>query len=135
MKLSTKGRYGLRSMVDLALHYDNGSALLKDIAKRQEVSMKYLDHVIKPLREKGYIERIKNGYRLSRPPEKINCLEVLNAVEGTLAPVNCVDNAEFCTRRNTCPTINVWREIKRSVEGVLERKTLKDLAEKKEKAF
>jgi Rrf2 family protein len=135
MKVSTKGRYGLRSMVDLALHYDNGPALLKDIAKRQEVSMKYLDHVIKPLREKGYIERIKNGYMLSRQPEKINCLEILNAVEGSLAPVNCVDNTEYCTKRNTCPTINVWKEIKKSVEEVLKRKTLKDIAEKMEKAF
>jgi len=132
MRVSTKGRYGLRSMVDLVLPYNNGPVLLKDIAKRQEVSMKYLDHVIKPLREKGYIERIKNGYMLSRPPEKINCLEILNAVEGSLAPVNCVDNTEFCNKRNTCPTINVWREIKKSVEGVLKRKTLKDIAEKKD---
>ncbi|MBD3413695.1 MAG: Rrf2 family transcriptional regulator [Candidatus Aminicenantes bacterium] len=131
MKISTKGRYGLRSMADLALHYNEGPALLKDIAERQKISMKYLDHVIKPLRENGYIERRKNGYMLSRPPEDINCLEVLNNVEGSLAPVDCVDRPDYCSQRNTCLTINVWRQLKNSMEEVLKGKTLKDLVDEK----
>ena len=131
MKLSTKARYGMRAMVDLALHYEKGPVLLKDIAKRQEVSMKYLDHIISTLRANGLIESAKtrhSGYVVSRPPCQIKTYEIIKAVEGSLAPVDCVDDPKICHRADFCATLNLWKKLKKSMRDVLEGVTLEDLA-------
>ncbi len=131
MKLSTKARYGMRAMVDLALHYEKGPILLKDIAKRQEVSMKYLDHIISTLRANGLIESAKtrhSGYVVSRAPCQIKTYEIIKAVEGSLAPVDCVDDPKICHRANLCATTNLWKKLKESMRDVLKGVTLEDLA-------
>ncbi len=131
MKLSTKARYGMRAMVDLALHYEKGPVLLKDIAERQEVSMKYLDHIISTLKANGLIESVKtghSGYVLSRAPCQIKTYEIIKAVEGSLAPVGCVDDPKICHRANLCATINLWKKLKKSMRDVLEGVTLEGLA-------
>lgn len=130
MKISTRGRYGLRAMVDLAIRYGKAPTLLKDIAKRQDVSMKYLDHIITPLRAAGLISRAKGGYVLARPPAEISCVEVIKILEGSLAPVECVDNPDICFRADTCVTIDIWREIKKTLEGLLKPLTLEALAKR-----
>ena len=131
MKLSTKTRYGMRAMVDLALHYEKGPVLLKDIAKRQEVSMKYLDHIVSTLKANGLIENAKmrhGGYVLSKPPCHIETHEIIKAVEGSLAPVDCVDDPKICHRADFCATLNLWKKLKKSMRDVLEGVTLEDLA-------
>ena len=131
MKLSTKTRYGMRAMVDLALHYEKGPVLLKDIAERQEVSMKYLDHIISTLKANGLIENAKmrhGGYILSKPPSRIETHEIIKAVEGSLALVECVDDPKICHRADFCATLNLWKKLKRSMRDVLEGVTLEDLA-------
>lgn len=131
MKLSTKVRYGMRAMVDLALHYGKGPVFLKDIARRQEVSVKYLDHIISALKAAGLIESAKarhSGYILSRPPSEIRAYEVIQAVEGSLAPVECVDDPRICHRANFCVTISLWKKLKESMTSVLQGTTLEDLA-------
>ena len=137
MKLSTKARYGMRAMVDLALHYTKGPVLLKDIAARQEVSMKYLDHIVSALRASGLVQGTKmrhGGYLLSRPPSRIKAYEVVQAVEGSLALVECVDDPEICHRAHLCVTINLWKKLGESMIQVLRDVTLEDLAkEQREK--
>lgn len=133
MKMSTRGRYALRAVVDLAIHYEDGPVLLKDIAERQDVSLKYLDHIIRPLREKGLIKRESGGYRLSRPPNEIATLEVVENVEGSLAPVPCINYPGNCSRKNICAAFDVWKSIKESIEAVLKTQSLKDLAEEQKR--
>jgi len=132
MKLSTKGRYGIRAMIDLALYYGQGPILLKDIAKRQEISKKYLEHIITSLKVAGLVRSIRGahgGYILARPPAQIKLSQIIKVLEGSLAPVECVDNPEFCSRIEVCLTIGVWREIKRAMDKVLGSISLKDLVE------
>lgn len=122
MKLSTKARYGIRAMVDFALHYGKGPALLKDIAKRQEFSMKYLDHIVSALEASGLIHTAKTrhgGYVLSKPHFEIKTYELIQAAEGSLAPVECVDDPKICHRVNFCVTINLWKKLKESMTAVL----------------
>jgi Rrf2 family protein len=118
-------------MVNLAKHYNKEPTLLKDIAKREDISMKYLDHIITPLRASGLINRKKGGYILSRPPSQISCMEIINILEGSLAPVECVDNPDICERVESCVAIDVWRDLKEAQEKVLNSLTLRDLAERK----
>lgn len=134
MKYSTRGRYGLRAMVDLAICYGKKPVLLKDISESQDISMKYLDHIITSLRAAGLISRIKGGYILTKHPSLITCLEVVNTLEGSLAPVECVDYPDICDRVDTCVTIDIWRKIKDAQEEILRSLTLEFLAkQQKEK--
>ncbi|HHJ00915.1 MAG TPA: Rrf2 family transcriptional regulator [Candidatus Aerophobetes bacterium] len=136
MKLSTKGRYGTRAMVELALHYGQGPVLLKDIAKRQEISEKYLEHVITPLKVAGLVKSIRGahgGYVLAKPPAQIKLSQVIRVLEGSITPVECVDDPKTCTRAELCVTRDVWRKIKRAIDEILESISLKDLVEQQEK--
>jgi len=132
MKLSTKGRYGTRAMLDIAMHKDEGPCVMKDISTRQNISPKYLDHILSALRRAGLIKNIRGkggGYILAKPAAAINLKEVIEAVEGSLAPVECVDDAALCDRSATCPTIEVWRKLRDAIEGVLAATTLESLVE------
>lgn len=136
MKLSTKGRYGTRVLVDLAMHRDAGLVLLKDVAQRQDISLRYLEHIITPLVTAGIVRSTRGargGVSLARSPEKINLLEVIRILEGSTAPVECVDSPDVCRRNKTCATRDVWTELKLSIDRVLEATTLEDLI-KRQKA-
>ena len=127
MKLSTKGRYGARFMLDLALHYGEGPVLLKDLASRQELSEKYLGHLVPPLKTAGLVASSRGahgGYSLARHPSEITLVEVVEAVEGPLVIVECVKAPDVCTRSATCVTRDVWCEVASTIQGVLASITL-----------
>jgi len=118
-------------MVDLCMHYNEGSVQLKEIARRQKVSLKYLEQLVTPLRAAGLVRGVRGargGYTLSRPPEDINLGEILQALEGSLAPVDCAADETICPAAGGCATHELWQELYVSVNKVLERRTLKDLA-------
>ena len=135
MQLSTKARYAARALVELALKYGQEPVKLKDIASRQEISVKYLEQVMFPLRISGYVKTHKGsqgGYVLARPPEKINMYDVIRTVEGSLSPVDCVDNPELCHRVDKCVTRRVWVGLKDAIYNELSNITLAELAEKQD---
>ncbi len=130
MRLSTKGRYGVRAMVDLTLYYGQGPILLKDIAKRQEISKKYLESIITSLKIAGLVKSIRGphgGYILAKPPAQIKLNQIIKVLEGSLSPAECVDDPGCCSRIEICLTRCVWREIKRSMDEILESISLEDL--------
>ena len=136
MKLSTKGRYGTRAMVDLAFHYGQGPILLKDIAKRQQISEKYLEHIITSLKVAGLVKSIRGshgGYILAKSPAQIKLSQVIKVLEGSIAPVECVDDPKVCSRAKLCVTRDIWKKIKRAIDEILESITLKDLVEREKK--
>ena len=133
MKLSTRGRYGTRILLDLAMHRDQGLVLLKDVAQRQEISLRYLEHIITPLVMAGIVRSTrgaKGGVYLARPPDKIKLIEVIQVLEGSTAPVECVDSPDLCSRSKICVTRDVWTQVKTAIDKILENTTLGDLVEK-----
>ncbi|MDI3280045.1 MAG: Rrf2 family transcriptional regulator [Bacillota bacterium] len=134
MRLSTRGRYGLRAMVDLALHYGQGPVALKSIADRQNVSDHYLEQLMGSLRKAGLVSSVRGaqgGYELVRRPAEITVGDVVRALEGPIAPVECVseaaDAASVCGMINTCVTRLVWAKLRDSIAEVLDSITLEDL--------
>jgi Rrf2 family protein len=127
VKFSTRSRYGLRTMIELAYHYKDKPLLLKDIAEHQNISMKYLDHIVSSLKARGLIVRVKEGYVLGKPPEEINCAEIVNILEGSFSPVVCVDNPSFCSKADKCKAREVWWRVGASLRETLESFTLEDL--------
>lgn len=132
MMVSTKGRYALRFLIDVARHQGEGFVPLRDVADRQGISEKYLEIVVKELVRGGMLaaQRGKGGgYRLERPPEEYRVAAVLERMEGPLVPVACLepDRAE-CPRREDCPTLELWRGLDRVIGEYLDRFTLADLA-------
>lgn len=130
MKLSTKGRYGARAMLDLALCSDGKPILLKDIAKRQEVSEKYLEHVFSSLKRANLVKSVRGsrgGYLLAKDPSKIKLSEIINTLEGSIAPVECVANEKLCHRASSCITRDIWCKLKESLIDVLDSFTLEEM--------
>ena len=135
MKLSTKGRYGTRALLEMARHYGEGPMLLKDIAERQQISLQYLEHLIGPLVGAGLVKTtrgFKGGVWLARPPSEIKLSETMQILEGNITPVECINNPGACTRSRTCATRDVWDEMKRAMYGVLDSTTLEDLVKRQE---
>jgi Rrf2 family cysteine metabolism transcriptional repressor len=135
MKLSTKGRYGLRALLDLALHQGEGLVLLKDIARRQEFSLSYLEHLIAPLVAAGVVRSTRGargGVSLLKPPSEIKLSEIVQLLEGSITPVDCVNNPALCHRSTFCVTRDIWVEIKEAMSQVLDSTTLQDLVERQE---
>ena len=133
MKLSTRGRYGTRALLELALRQGEGPVLLRDIAQRQQISLQYLDHLITPLIAGGIVRSTRGargGVLLARPPEEIRLSEVIQLLEGSIAPSECVNNPEVCIRSEFCATRDVWGELKKAMNVILESTTLQDLAER-----
>ena len=121
-------------MLDLALNCNEGPINIKEIGIRQEISPKYLEHLIAPLRVAGLVKSIRGahgGYILARPPEKIVLSEVIQVLEGSIAPSECVDDPSICSREKLCVTRDIWAEMKEAMEKVLESTTLKDLVDRK----
>ncbi|MFW6105203.1 MAG: RrF2 family transcriptional regulator [Chloroflexota bacterium] len=136
MKLSTKGRYGLRALLDLALYQGEGLVLLKDIARRQEVSLPYLEHLIAPLIAAGVVKSTRGargGVLLLKPPSEIKLSEVIQLLEGSITPVDCVNNPALCHRATFCVTRDIWVEMKEAMSQVLDSTTLQDLVERQKR--
>jgi Rrf2 family protein len=132
MKLSTKGRYGVRLMLDLALHYGQGTVFLRDVAKRQEISEKYLWQLTGPLKAARLIRSTRGphgGYALAKPPQDINLREIVNILEGPLCIVDCVDDPGLCDRALACHARRIWSIISMRILDVLESTTLQDMLE------
>ena len=133
MKLSTRGRYGVRALLDLALHQGEGLVLLKDVARRQEVSLPYLEHLIAPLIAAGLVKSTRGargGVLLLRSPSEINLGEIIQLLEGSIAPVDCVNDPKLCHRSGSCVTRDIWIEMKIAMSQVLDSTTLQDLVER-----
>lgn len=137
MKISTKGRYALRLMLDLALHDTGENIALKTIADRQEISGKYLEQIIGVLTKAGFVKSVRGssgGYRLARTPESYTVGDILRLTEGSLAPVSCVeDGTVVCEKADNCVTVSVWRELNEAINGVVDGITLADLIERSRK--
>ncbi len=133
MKISTRARYGTRAMLDLALHHGDGSVLVKDIAERQQISSRYLEQLLFTLKLAGLVRSsrgTKGGFTLAKPSSQINLLNIVEALDGSIAPVACVDEPELFARSQFCATRDVWVELKNAARQVLEAITLEELAKK-----
>ena len=131
MLISTKGRYALRVLVDMAEHGAEGYIPLKEIAQRQEISEKYLESIVKELVKNEIVAGVRGkggGYRLRRPPEQINVGDILNYMEGTLAPVACLEHgASPCERAAVCRTLEFWRGLDEAIRNYTTGYSLADL--------
>lgn len=138
IKLSTKGRYGTRLMLNLALHYNAGQepVILKNVSKEEEISIRYLEQIIIPLKLSKLVKSIRGaggGYILTQPPSKLKLIEILEALEGPIALVDCVDDLEYCDRMPRCATFEVWKEATDLLRDFFANTTLQDLVERAEK--
>lgn len=137
--ISTRGRYALRVLVDLAENQGTGYVTLKEIAERQEISEKYLESIVKELVKAGILEGLRGkggGYRLGQPPEKIGVLDVLKLTEGSLAPVACLaENAKLCSRASGCRTLPLWEGLNKVVREYLGQYTVQDLMQQNSDGF
>lgn len=130
MKISTKGRYALRLMLDLAGEGEGRPVVLRDVAKRQEISEKYLEQLVSPLIRAGLLKSVRGaggGYLLTRRPAEYTVGEILRAQEGSLAVVDCVDSG--CPREGRCATAALWQRISQAVDEIVDATTLQDLME------
>ena len=139
MRISTRGRYGLRALVDIALNNPTEITTLRSIAENQKISESYLEQVFTSLRKAGLVIAIRGaqgGYRLGRPADQITVAEILKSLEGPLAPVHCVgpDAAPQCDRENTCITRPFWEELNKVINDFLDNTTLQDLVDQANQA-
>lgn len=133
MKISTKGRYGLRIMTDIALNENEGCVSIKDIAGREQLSEKYLEQIINLLSKQGLVKSVrgaKGGYHLTRDAREITVEEILIATEGSLAPVACAEDNECCENYCDCVTSFIWTKIYDAIIDVVHNITLDDLAKR-----
>ncbi len=131
MKISTKGRYGVTAMYELALHYGEGPLSLKSIALKQGISEHYLEQLICILRNTGLVKSVRGaqgGYMLAREPETYTVGTILRLTEGSMKPVACLeDEPNQCSRAGECVTLRLWKMLDEAIEGVLDKVTLQDL--------
>ncbi|MRS04824.1 Rrf2 family transcriptional regulator [bacterium] len=135
MKLSTKGRYSIRFMLDLAAHYGKGPVLLREVSEREDISEKYLWHLVNPLKSVGLIRTTrgaKGGFELAKPPSAITVKEIFEVVEGPACLVDCVGEPGTCERSSFCVARDLWREASDALAGVLSKTTLAMMVEKLE---
>ncbi len=132
MKLSTRGRYGLKAMFDLAQHAGEGPISLKSIAERQDISEHYLEQLVSGLRKTGLVKSVRGaqgGYILGREPSKIRVGDIIRVLEGPIAPVECVseEDPECCEKADYCVTRTIWEKVRNSISEVLDSITLADM--------
>lgn len=128
MKISTRGRYALRVMIDLAINDKDNYISLKDIANRQEISMKYLEQIVSILNKAGLVDTLRGnngGYKLNRKPSEYRVGDILRVAEGDLTPVYCVH--EECSRKKNCKTYSFWKGLDQVISDYVDSKTLEDL--------
>ena len=137
MKISTKGRYAVRVMLDLASHNTGECIKVKEIAARQGISEKYLEQIIAILNKAGYVNSVRGaqgGYRLAKRPEDYTVGMILRLTEGSMAPVSCLEEVtEACERCDTCETLGVWKELYVAINQVIDGVTIADLLERRQK--
>lgn len=133
MKLSSRSRYGLRAVLDLALEYGKGPLQIKTIASREDISNKYLEQLMTILKTSGLVRSLrgpKGGYMLARAPNEVKLDEVFTVLEGPLVTVECLQHPEFCPRCAECITRQVWSDVQDAILGVLEAISLQDLVDR-----
>lgn len=133
MKLSTRGQYATRALLDLAQHRDDEPVQLRDIARRQQIPQRYLEHLITPLIAAGIMASTRGprgGVSLARSPDDIRLDEVIRLLEGSVAPVECVNNPSICDRATLCAARDIWGDLKKAINGVLSAVTLRDLVQR-----
>jgi len=136
MRLSTKARYGTRAMLDLAINSGEGPVLVREIARRQGFSARYLEQLLLFLKIAGLVRATRGargGFSLAKPPSEIKLSEIIQIMEGSMAPVECVDNAGVCSRADLCVTREIWGEMKQAMDRILESTTLQDLVERQKR--
>ena len=131
MKISTKGRYALRLMIDLAKNYDGKYITLKEVSKRQDISIKYLEQITTQLCKVGYLNSVrgpKGGYKLAKEPREYTAGDILRVTEGSLAPIACLEAEEnSCSRNGSCATLPFWKGLYNVIENYVNNVTLEDL--------
>ena len=133
IKLSTKSRYGTRMLVDMAQRYGQGPIQLGEIARRQDISVKYLEQIIIPLKKAKYVTSVrgpKGGHILTKPPGEITVAEIVSLLEESSTLVECTEDTEVCERSDTCPTRLVWKEASEALFDRLKAITLADLVKR-----
>jgi len=138
LKLSTRGRYGLRALIDMAQSEDKGPIATHTIAERQGISERYLEQLMVPLKRAGLVKSVRGsqgGYILGRKPEDITAGDIVRVLEGPIAPVECVSetNPESCARADYCVTRVVWTKVRDAIADVLDSYTLDDLAQESQR--
>lgn len=138
MKISTRGRYATRVMLDLALNGRGECIKVKDIAARQGISEKYLEQIMGVLNKAGYVTSVRGaqgGYRLTRAPEEYTVGMILRLTEGSMAPVACLEEgAAECERRDNCETLEVWQKLYDAINQVIDNVTIRDLADRRRRS-
>ena len=132
MKLSSRSRYGLRAILELAVEYGKGPIQIKSIAKKEDISNKYLEQLIAIMKSAGLVRSIrgpKGGYILTKEPNKIKLSEIFLALEGPITTAECLVHPDFCTKCADCATRKIWGKIQDAIIGVLDSTTLQDLAD------
>lgn len=133
MKVSTKGRYGLRAMVDLAEHEEGKAIPIREISERQNISEQYLEQLFATLRKAKLVKSVRGahgGYMLNHEPEDISVADILTTLEGPIAPVDCVIEDDFCNYIDKCVIHGLWEELTDAINDVIENMTLADLRDK-----
>ncbi|MBP3762132.1 MAG: Rrf2 family transcriptional regulator [Ruminococcus sp.] len=134
MKISTKGRYALRMVIDLSVHQQEGYVSLKDIASRQNISKKYLEQIVPMLNKSGILKTNRGnrgGYMLNKLPSELTVKDVLIATEGSLAPVSCLEyEVNDCPRKENCATLHIWEGLYKTVSDYLGGITIQDIIDK-----
>jgi Rrf2 family protein len=138
IRLSTKGRYGTRLMLNLAQHWGNGkrTVILRDVSTDENISIRYLEQIVIPLKINRLVKSIRGaggGYALARDPGEIKLGEILHALEGSCCLVECIEDPDFCDRLETCPTFDVWKGASEMLKNYFDRITLRDIVEIAEK--
>ena len=135
MKISTKGRYGIRAALELTYRYGSGPVMVREISQSQGISERYLENILNTLRTSGFVistRGAKGGYELAKTPSRITLYDIVRSLEGPLDVVSCTGGEE-CEKAGKCATIYVWKEIKEKIENVLRSITLEELAERERK--
>jgi len=133
LKLSTRTRYGIRAILDLAENYGNGPLQLKTIARHEDISVKYLEQLMILLKSAGFVRSIrgsKGGFLLTRSPSQIKISDCFNCLEGPVIIVECVDNSSYCPRTSDCVTRELWAEVNKAIMAVLQSLTLQNLVDR-----
>ncbi|MHC4646217.1 MAG: RrF2 family transcriptional regulator [Planctomycetota bacterium] len=136
MKLSTRTRYGIRAILELALNQGKGPLQTRVIAQRQNISVKYLEQLMAILKSAGFVRSVRGsrgGYTLSRPPNLIRLCDLFNALEGPVITVECLEDESYCTQIADCVARQLWAQIQQAIDNVLRSKTLQDLIDKTDK--
>jgi Rrf2 family transcriptional regulator, cysteine metabolism repressor len=133
VRLSTKGEYASRAMLELALHYDEGPLHIREISAAQDIPLRFLEQILLLLKRAGYLKSKKGpngGYYLAKAPSRISAAEIIRVMDGPLAPIDCVSVTahEVCPRENVCGLKGLWKETRDAIAAILEKTTLADLA-------